>query len=382
MQELNTKCTIEDGVITIVQGVERIEEGTFCEVDFNELYVPASVKTLEYPLDLSEELEADIYLYGADTAIQFSEQAMWKIVKARIFVMPEFQADYVEQLDQTLSANWREVISIKPMPADRRHHYGAIKVRKTHEEPTPQQRTQLMALDAEYRRLLAKWKERCAEPFAAALVELRAEEENFKSSFKLVERPFWLFPFCDKPQSKKARNRISFALQYGQYLEDNFNTIAKRINSNTTEVDALMRDTDGCSISSTTKRLKQLCAECQQLIDEGVDGLHSLRIHIPDLKAERPKLVAKPTFSLKRTLITIGILLSVCLPLTARFIDSPVVDDVCLKLWGIVLIAFCIYFVWWLNDFVLVVSRKSDGSVEFREERMSETKKNPYWKYT
>ena len=371
MQELNTKCTIEDGVITIAQGVERIEEGTFCEVDFNELHVPASVKTLEYPLDLSEELEADIYLYGADTAIQFSEQAMWRVVKVRIFVMPEYQADYVEQLDQTLSANWREVISIKPMPADRRHHYGAIKVRKTHEEPTPQQRTQLMALDAEYRRLLAKWKERCAEPFAAVLVELRAEEENFKSSFKLVERPFWLFPFCDKPQSKKARNRISFALQYGQYLEDNFNDIAKRINSNTTEVDALMRDTDGCSISSTIKRLKQLCAECQQLIDEGVDKLRSLRIHIPDLKAERPKLVAKPTFSFKRTLISIGLFLCVCLPLIARFIAVDSVKDLCFGVWGIVLIAFCIHLAWWLDDFVLVIRHRSDGSVEITEERQS-----------
>ena len=49
MQELNMQCTIEDGVITIAQGVERIEEGTFCEVDFNELHVPDSVKTLEYP---------------------------------------------------------------------------------------------------------------------------------------------------------------------------------------------------------------------------------------------------------------------------------------------------------------------------------------------
>ena len=371
MQKLNTKCTIEDGVITIAQGVERIEEGTFCEVDFNELHVSASVKTLEYPLDLSEELEADIYLYGADTAIQFPEQAMWRVVKVRIFVMPEYQADYVEQLDQTLSANWREVISIKPMPADRRHHYGAIKVCKTHEEPTPQQRTQLMALDAEYRRLLAKWEERCAEPFAAALVELRAEEDIFKSSFKLVERPFWLFPFCDKPQSKKARNRISFALQYGQYLVDDFNDIAKRINSNTTEVDALMRDTDGCSISSTTKRLKQLCAECQQLIDEGVDKLHSLRIHIPDLKAERPKLVAKSTFSFKRTLISVGLFLCVCLPLIARFIAVDSVKDLCFGVWGIVLIAFCIYLVWWFNDFVLVIRHRSDGSVEITEERQS-----------
>lgn len=371
MQELNAKCTIENGVITIVQGVERIEEGTFCKVDFNELYIPASVKTLEYPLDLSEELEADIYLYGADTAILFSEQAMWRVVKARIFVMPEFQADYVEQLDQTLSANWREVIFIKPMPADRHHHYGAIKVRKTHEEPTPRQRTQLMALDAEYRRLLAKWEERCAEPFAAALVELRAEEENFKSSLKLVERPFWLFPFCDKPQSKKARNRISFALQYGQYLVDNFNAIVKRIKSNTREVDALMRDTDGCSISSTTKRLRQLCTACQRLIDEGVDKLHSLRIHIPDLKAERPKLVAKPTFSFKRTLISIGIFLCLGLPLIARFIAVDSVQDMCFWLWAIILIAFCSNLVWWLNDFVLVIRHRSDGSVEITEERES-----------
>ena len=49
MQELNTKCTIENGVITIVQGIEHIKEGTFREVDFNELHVPDSVKTLEYP---------------------------------------------------------------------------------------------------------------------------------------------------------------------------------------------------------------------------------------------------------------------------------------------------------------------------------------------
>lgn len=233
------------------------------------------------------------------------------------------------------------------------------------------QRTQLMALDAEYRRLLAKWEERCAEPFAAALVGLRAEEENFKSSFKLEERPFWLFPFCDKPQSKKARNRISFALQYGQYLEENFNTIAKRIKSNTTEVDALMRHTDGRSISSKAKRLKQLCTECQQLIDEGVDGLHSLRIHIPDLKAERPKLVAKPTFSFKRTLISIGLFLCVCLPLIARFIAVNSVQEMCFWLWGIVLIAFCIYLVRWLNGFVLVIRHRSDGSVEITEERES-----------
>ena len=132
-----------------------------------------------------------------------------------------------------------------------------------------------------------------------------------------------------------------------------------------------MRDTDGCSISSTAKRLKQLCDECQQLIDEGVDGLHSLRIHIPDLMAELPKLVAKSTFSFKRTLISIGLFLCVCLPLIARFIAVDSVKDLCFVVWGIVLIAFCIYLVWWLDDFVLVIRYRSDGSVEITEERRS-----------
>ena len=62
MQTQNVKYTNKDGILTIAQGTERIEEGTFCEVDFKEMYVPASVKTLEYPLDLCEELEADLYL--------------------------------------------------------------------------------------------------------------------------------------------------------------------------------------------------------------------------------------------------------------------------------------------------------------------------------
>ena len=132
-----------------------------------------------------------------------------------------------------------------------------------------------------------------------------------------------------------------------------------------------MRHTDGRSISSTAKRLKQLCTECQQLIDEGVDKLHSLRIHIPDLKAERPKLVAKPTFNVKRTLVSIGLFLCVCLPLIARFIAVDTVQDMCFGGWGIVLIAFCFYLVWWLNDFVLVIRHRSDGSVEITEERLS-----------
>ena len=131
--------------------------------------------------------------------------------------------------------------------------------------------------------------------------------------------------------------------------------------------------------ASNFSELKALIIKSADIVKAYYEKIDSL---IKELRADLLKQTVKPTFSLKRTLITIGILLSVCLPLTARFIDSPVVDDVCLKLWGIVLIAFCIYFVWWLDDFVLVVSRKSDGSVEFREERMSEIKKNPYWKYT
>ena len=170
----------------------------------------------------------------------------------------------------------------------------------------------------------------------------------------------------DCTQSHILRSSI-----WGQYLVDNFNTIVKRINSNATEVDALIRDTDGCSISSTTKRLTQLCTKCKQLIDEGVDKLHSLRIHIPDLKAERPKLVAKPTFSFKRTLISIGLFLCVCLPLIARFIAVDSVQDLCFGVWGVVLIAFCIYLVWWLNDFVLVIRHRSNGSVEITEEHES-----------
>ncbi len=370
MQTINVKYAITDGVITIAPGVERIEEGAFCEVDFKEIYVPVSVKVLEYPLDLSEQLEADLYLYGSDTEIRFADH-LRRIVKACVYVMPEYESHYVEQLDQTHPDNWREVIAIEPMPADKQHRYGDVEVRTAHEEPSPQQQAQLVALEAEYHRLLAEWKVQCAEPFAAALGELRAEEETFKSSFKLVERRFWQFPFCDKPQPKKALNRISFALQYGRYLEEEFNAVAKRVEENTAKVDALMQRTEERNISSVTKRLKQLNGECQRLIAEGVDKLHSLRIHIPDLRADRSKLVAKPTFSLKRTLITIGILLIVCLPLTARFADSPVVDNVCLTLWAIVLIAFCIYLVWWLNDFILVIKHRSDRGVEISEERKS-----------
>ena len=379
MQQPNVKYTITDGVISIVPGIERIEEGAFIEVDFKEMHVPASVKVLEYPLDLCEEFEADLYLYGSDTEIRFADH-LSRIVKACIYVIPEHEHHYVEQLNQTHPAGWREVISVEAMPADRLHHYGVSEEHEAHAAPTPQQQAQLVALEADYRRLLADWEVQCAEPFAATLAELRADEEIFKSSFKLVKRRFWQFPFCNKPQPEKAHNRISFALRYGQYLVDEFNATATTIKANTAKVDALMRGAKVRSISSAIKRMQQLNAECQRLIAEGTDNLHSLRIHIPDLKADLPKLVAKPTFSLKRTLITIGILLSVCLPLTARFIDSPVVDDVCLKLWGIVLIAFCIYFVWWLDDFVLVVSRKSDGSVEYREERMSEIKKSIFYK--
>lgn len=374
MQQPNVKYTITDGVITIAPGIERIEEGAFIEVDFKELHIPASVKVLEYPLDLSEELEADLYLYGSDTEIRFADH-LSRIVKACIYVIPEHEHHYVEQLNQTHSAGWREVISVEAMPADRLHHYGVSKEHEAHAVPTPQQQAQLVALEADYRRLLADWEVQCAEPFAATLAELRAEEDTFKSSFKLVERRFWQFSFCDKPQPKKAHNRISFALQYGRYLEEEFNAVAKKIKANTAKVDALMQRTEERSISSATKRLQQLNDECQRLITEGLDKLHSLRIHIPDLRTDRPKLVAKPTFSFKRTLITIGILLSVCLPLIARFSSAGTISTVCLSLWAIVLIAFCIYLVWWLNDFILVIRHRSDGSVEVNEERKSKQPK-------
>ena len=374
MQQPNVKYTITDGVITIVPGIERIDEGAFIEVDFKELLVPASAKVLEYPLDLSEELEADLYLYGSDTEIRFADH-LSRIVKACIYVIPEHEHHYVEQLNQTHPAGWREVISVEAMPADRLRHYGVSKEHEAHAAPTPQQQAQLVALEADYRRLLADWEVQCAEPFAATLAELHAEEDTFKSSFKLVERRFWQFPFCDKPQPKKAHNRISFALQYGRYLEEEFNAVAKKIKANTAKVDALMQRTEERSISSATKRLQQLNDECQRLITEGLDKLHSLRIHIPDLRTDRPKLVAKPTFSFKRTLITIGILLCVCLPLIARFSSAGTISTVCLSLWAIVLIAFCIYLVWWLNDFILVIRHRSDGSVEVNEERKSKQTK-------
>jgi hypothetical protein len=374
MQQPNVKYTITDGVITIAPGVERIEEGTFIEVDFKEMHVPASVKVLEYPLDLSEQLEADLYLYGSDTEIRFADH-LSRIVKACIYVIPEHEPHYVEQLNQTHPAGWREVISVEAMPADRLHHYGVSEEHEAHAAPTPQQQAQLVALEADYRRLLADWEVQCAEPFAATLAELRAEEDTFKSSFKLVERRFWQFPFCDKPQPKKAHNRISFALQYGRYLEEEFNAVAKKIKANTAKVDALMQRTEERSISSATKRLQQLNDECQRLITDGLDKLHSLRIHIPDLRTDRPKLVAKPTFSFKRTLITIGILLCVCLPLIARFSSAGAISTVCLSLWAIVLIAFCIYLVRWLNDFILVIRHRSDGSLEVNEERKSKQPK-------
>ena len=377
MQELNVKCTSVDGAITIAQGVERIEEGVFCEVDFKELYIPASVRVLEYPLDLSEQLEADLYLYGSDTEIRFANH-LSRIVKACVYVMPEYEAHYVELLDQTYPTNWREAISIEPMPADRLHHYGAVEVCGAHEEPSPQQQARLMALESEYRRLLAEWEVRCAEPFASALMELRAEEEIFKSSFKLVERSFWQYPFYNKPQPKKARNHISFALQYGQYLVDEFNAIAEKIKVNTAKVDALTRGAEVRSISSATKRLKQLNGECRRLIAEGADKLHSLRIHIPELRADLPKLVAKPTFSLKRIIGTLAIVL-LFVPLLCRFSANAVLEKVCISLWAIALIYWCLRLVWWANDFVLVVTEHSDGSKEIREERKSELKKSIFY---
>ena len=378
MQQPNVKCTIEDDVITIAQGVERIEVGAFCEVDFKELYIPASVKVLEDPLDLSEQLEADLYLYGPDTEIRFTDYLSC-IVKACIHVIPEYEPHYVEQLDETHPASWREAISIEPMPADKLHHYGAVEVRGANEKPSPQQQAKLMALEGEYQRLLAEWEVRCAGPFAAALLELRAEEEIFKSSFKLVKRRFWQFPFCNKPQPEKAHNRISFALQYGQYLENEFNATAATIKANTAKVDALMRGTEVCSISSAIKRMQQLNAEYQRLIAEGTDNLHSLRIYIPDLKADLPKLVAKPTFSLKRTINTLAIVF-LFVPFLCRFSDNATVEKVCLYLWAIALIYWCLRFVWWADDLALVVTEHSDGSKEYGLERESKLKKSIFYK--
>lgn len=378
MQQPNVKYTITDGVITVSPGVERIEEGTFIEVDFKEMHVPASAKILEYPLDLSEELEADLYLYGSDTEIRFADH-LSRIVKACIYVIPEHEHHYVEQLNQTHPAGWREVISVEAMPADRLHHYGVSEEHEAHAAPTPQQQAQLVALEADYRRLLADWEVQCAEPFAATLAELRADEEIFKSSFKLVKRRFWQFPFCNKPQPEKAHNRISFALRYGQYLVDEFNATATTIKANTAKVDALMRGAKVRSISSAIKRMQQLNAECQRLIAEGTDKLHSLRIHIPDLKADLPKLVAKPTFSLKRTINTLAIVF-LFVPFLCRFSDNATVEKVCLYLWAIALIYWCLRFVWWADDLALVVTEHSDGSKEYSLERESKLKKSIFYK--
>jgi hypothetical protein len=304
---------------------------------------------------------------------------MWRVVKARIYVMPEYEPHYVEQLDETHPVNWREAISIEPMPTDKLHHYGAVEVRGANEKPSPQQQAKLMALEGEYQRMLAEWEVRCAEPFAAALVELRADEEIFKSSFKLVKRRFWQFPFCNKPQPEKAHNRISFALRYGQYLVDEFNATATTIKANTAKVDALMRGAKVRSISSAIKRMQQLNAECQRLIAEGTDNLHSLRLHIPDLKADLPKLVAKSTFSLKRTINTLAIVF-LFVPFLCRFSDNATVEKVCLYLWAIALIYWCLRFVWWADDLALVVTEHSDGSKEYSLERESKLKKSIFYK--
>ena len=381
MQTQNVKYTNKDGILTIAQGTERIEEGTFCEVDFKEMYVPASVKTLEYPLDLCEELEADIYLYGADTSIAFSEEAMWRVVKARIYVMPELQADYEERLDRTLQGNWRELISVEAMPADKMSHYGPV------EQPqrtslTPSEAAKFEAIEHERQLLEEQWSTQCAQPYAVALSELQAEEVVFKNSIRIVKRKVWQFPFFSNPNPSKARSRILFHEWYYDGLVRECNETAARMAKVQNELTRLIRRDDNRTPQSAIRRMRQLLGMGRATLEKGMEQIKKIDSLIKELRADLLKQTVKPTFSLKRTLITTGLLLSVCLPLTGRFIDSPVVGDVCLKLWAIVLIAFCIYFVWWLDDFVLVVSRKSDGSVEFREERMSEIKKNPYWKYT
>ena len=379
MQQPNVKSTITDGVITIAPGVERIEEGAFIEVDFKEMYVPASVKVIEYPLDLSEELEADLYLYGSDTAIAFSKEAMWRVVKARIYVMPELQADYEERLDRTLQGNWRELISVEAMPADKMSHYGPI------EQPqrtplTPSEAAKFEAIEHERQLLEEQWNTQCAQPYAVALSELQAEEEVFKTSIRIVKRKAWQFPFFSKPNPRKARSRILFHEWYYDGLVRECDETAARMAKVQDELSRLIRRDDNRTPQSAIRRMRQLLGMGRATLEKGMEQIKKIDSLIKELRADLLKQTVKPTFSLKRTLITIGILLSVCLPLTARLIDSPVVDDVCLKLWGIVLIAFCIYFVWWLDDFVLVVTEHSDGSVEYREERMSELKKSIFYK--
>ena len=379
MQTQNVKYTNKDGILTIAQGTERIEEGTFCEVDFKEMYVPASVKTLEYPLDLCEELEADLYLYGADTVIAFSEQALWRVVNARIYVMPELQTDYEERLDYTLRGDWRELISVEAMPADKMDHYGPV------EHPqrtplTPSEAAKYKAFERERQLLTEQWTSQCAQPYAVAMSELRAEEEVFKNSIRIVKRKVWQFPFFSKPNPRKAESRIWCALQYDDYLEKEFGKVTAGMTKTLDELSRLLRRDDIRTPQVALHRMRQLIDKGHTAIGQGREKIDSIRIQIKELRADLPKQTAKPKFSLKLTINAIALILTIAPPLVARFSDAA--SDVCLTLWGIALIYWCLYYVWRNYDLVLVVKRRADGSVEITNEHERDIKKKPYWKYT
>lgn len=302
------------------------------------MYIPASVKTLEYPLDLCEELEADLYLYGSDTAIAFSEQAMWRIVRATIYVMPELQADYEERLEHTLQGNWCELISVEVMPADKMNHYGPV------EQPqraplSLKEAAEYEAIEHEYQLLKEQWNVQCARPCAVALSEMRAEEEIFKNSLRIVKRKLWQYPFFKKEEPKKVSNRIGFALQYDDYLENEYNKVAARMAKIQDELSRLLRRDDSRTPQSAIRRMQQLISKGRTTIEVAIDKIKSIRYQCKDLCADRFKLDVKPKFSFKRTLNTLAIFLSIVPPpLMTRFSSSAVVGNVCLVLWAIALI--------------------------------------------
>lgn len=372
MQTPNVKYTNKEGIITIVQGTKHIEEGTFCEVDIKEMYIPASVKTLEYPLDLCEELEADLYLYGSDTAIAFFEQAMWRIVRATIYVMPALQADYEERLEHTLQGNWRELISVEVMPADKMNHYGPVK--QPQRAPLSlKEAAEYEAIEHERKLLEEQWNSQCAQLYAVAMGELRAKEEVFKNSLRVVERKVWQFPFFSKPNPRKAESRSWFALGYDDYLEKEFNKAAADMTKIQDELSRLLRRDDSRTPQSAIRRMRQLIDKGHTTVEQGMKKIDSIRYQIKDLRADRFKLDVKPKFSFKRTLNTLAIFLSIVPPLVARF--TGVANHVCFTLWGIALIYWCLYYVWKNYDFAVVVTHRADGSVEFSNEHMRDIKK-------
>jgi hypothetical protein len=126
--------------------------------------------------------------------------------------------------------------------------------------------------------------------------------------------------------------------------------------------------------------MRQLIDKSHTAIEQGMEKIDSIRRQIKELRADLPKQTVKPKFSLKRTLNTIALILTIAPPLVARF--TGVANHVCLTLWGIALIYWCLYYVWRNYDLVLVVKRRADGSVEITNEHERDIKKKPYWKYT